>query len=169
MLSKLLSKFFPSGAKTSDSDHTDVSRRASKRAKALLALHRTKKYTHSSFSTKYAALESFECIAPNIAVFTQLIEKHYDNVVSGASIPRSDIFAAPSSVTLEQFFIDERGRYINKSMFHRFHIGAVGLCEATEGFEAYEFGTQEYNLRVLTRCFKSIEDFCGAVEGAAEK
>lgn len=169
MLSKLLSKFFPAPEKTPDVISSDELRRASKRARALMALERTTKYTHKSFSSKYAALETFECIAPNILALTKIIEKHYDNVSADCSIPRSDVFHAPTETTLEKFFIDEKGQYINKSIFLRFHHIACELCRVTAGFENYEFGTQEYNLRVLTRCFKSIEDFCSAVERAAEK
>lgn len=58
--------------------------------------------------------------------------------------------------SLDRLFIDNEGRYINWLQVTSFCEEALKMCKLTEGYEQYTHGTEEHNLRMLSKVFVTV-------------
>jgi hypothetical protein len=108
-----------------------------------------------------------QCVNTDVLGFTERINEYANRLELGDGLTPKDCYAEVKEVTLDRFFTDSEGMYIPLEEFDNFVTGCRRLFSAME--RGQERGIQgiEYSIRLMGKCFTSIQNVCKAVETAS--
>lgn len=158
----LLAKFFGRSPGSKASSAIAV-KNMSKRAQAQHYLDLLKPVMTKRFNLLNASIVQLDVIAPNIVDFTDIVRKFASIVEQKEAVRPSDCFFTVKQTTLDKFFTDEDRMYISQSELQVLHREASRLCELLQAGERAEYGTDEHNLRILSKVLVGIKNVCVAV------
>lgn len=118
----------------------------------------------SPFNFIKATTVSLEAIDVNIMALTIRIGNYCSKIESGEGLSPQDCFTEMKKVTLDRFFTDEDDLYIPIKTYYEFIDVSRRLFAAIDkGYERNDRGI-ESTVRLLNKCFNSIQNVCKAAE-----
>ena len=123
--------------------------------------------TGRPFNPMKAAVVVFQCIDNNIIALMTRMDNYSSKLELSEGLTPQDCFSEIKTVTLDQFFTDAEGMYISLEMVDDFITECQRLFTAIERGLANKNRDVEYSIRLMGKCFTSIQNVCLAIEEAA--
>lgn len=165
MLSKILSGWLN---KTSNNDVQAKVNNLSKHEQARLVVEKiADRKKGRPFNPIKAAVVELQCIDGNIISLMIRINNYADKLELSEGLTPQDCFSEIKTVTLDQFFTDSEGMYISLEMVDTFTTTCLRLFKAIERGVTNKNRDVEYSIRLMGKCFTSIQHVCKAIDEAA--
>jgi glutaredoxin 2 len=116
-----------------------------------------------TINLQHASRVKIQCISPNILSFTDKINGYREKLLSNNLAP-TDCFADFKVVSLDEFFTDEDGMYIATSTINEFTQACTDLFTVINNAIKNDSRDASHILRLLNKCFISIQNVCDAFE-----
>lgn len=165
MLSKILGNWLKS-ASTND-DQAKVNN-LPKHEQSRLMVDNIATRKGRPFNPIKAATVQLQCINTDVVALIARIDQYAGKLELSEALAPKDCFAEVKSVTLDQFFTDSQGMYIPLSTVDDFVHSAQRLFAAIDRGLSHKNRDVEYSLRLMGKCFTSIQNVCKAIEEAAQ-
>ena len=165
MLSKILSGWL---GKASNNDAQAKMANLPKHGQAKLMVEQiAERKTGRPFNPIRAAVIVLQCIDGNIITFMERMNSYAAKLELSEGLTPQDCFSEIKTITLDQFFTDSEGMYIPLEMVDDFVMTCQRLFAAIERGVANKSRDVEYSIRLMGKCFSSIQNVCKAIEEAA--
>ena len=165
MLSKILSGWL---GKASNNDAQAKLANLSKHEQAKLVVEKiAERKKGRPFNPIKAAVVVLQCIDSNVIALMARIDAYAGKLELSEGLTPQDCFSEIKTVTLDQFFTDAEGMYISLEMVDDFVDSCQRLFTAIERGTANKSRDVEYSIRLMGKCFTSIQNVCNAIEEAA--
>lgn len=123
--------------------------------------------TGRPFNPMKAAVVELQCIDSNIIALMARIDGYSNKLELSEGLTPQDCFSEIKTVTLDQFFTDAEGMYISLETVDDFVTECRRLFTAVDRGLANKSRDVEYSIRLMGKCFSSIQHVCLAIEEAA--
>lgn len=152
--------------KTSTNDEQARLSNLPKHEQTRLMLEKIAARKGRSFNPIKAASIELSVIDTNILSFIERIDLYSTKLELSESLTPQDCFSEIKVVTLDEFFTDSEEKYIPLETLNDFIKSCQRLFAAIDRGLAHKNRDLEYSLRLMSKCFSSIQSFCKAVEAA---
>lgn len=163
MLSKILGNWLN---KTSKNDEEARINNLPKHEQAQLALEKLAGRRGRPFNPIKASSVQLQCVNTDILSLIERIDFYTGKIELSQSLTPKDCFAEVKTVTLDQFFTDTEGMYIPLGAMDTFVQSSHRLFAVINRGLELRNQDLEYSLRLMGKCFSSIQNVCKAVEKA---
>ena len=119
------------------------------------------------FNPIKAAVINLQCIDSNIISLMARIDNYAEKLELFEGLTPQDCFSEVKNITLDQFFTDPEGMYIPLEMVDNFALTCQRLFNAIDRGLERKSRDVEYSIRLMGKCFSSIQHVCKAIEEAA--
>lgn len=165
MLSKILSRWLNNA---SNNDEQAKINNLPKHEQARLAVMKVvERKSSQPFNPITAATVYLQCSDSNIVLLTQRINSYTRKLELSEGLTPQDCFAEIKTLSLDQFFTDTDEMYISLDMVDAFVLTCRALFEAIDQEVTNNGRDVEYSLRLMGKCFSSIQNVCKAIGDAA--
>ncbi len=165
MLSKILGGWL---SKASNNDVQAKVNNLPKHEQARLAVDGIiKRKKGHTFNPIKAAVIELQCIDTNIISLMLRMSSYADKLELSEGLTPQDCFSEVKVITLDQFFTDSEGMYISLEMVDDFTEVCQRLFGAIDRGLANKNRDVEYSIRLMGKCFSSVQNVCRAIEEAA--
>lgn len=166
MLKKILSGWMKT-ANTDDEETKVENLPKHEQARALVEQIASRMGTRRPFNPVRASGVLLHCVNTDVIGFTERLNDYAGKIELDETLTRADCFAEVKEVTLDQFFTDKDGLYIPLAAFDGFVASCQRLFTALDHGELRDNPNVEYSIRLMGKCFSSIQNVCKAVEEAS--
>lgn len=165
MLSKLLGNWLK---KTSNNDEQAKVANLPKHEQTRLLVNKMMEKRGRPFNPIKAGSVPLQVINPDILSLMARIDTYASKLENSEGLTPQDCFAEIKLVSLDQFFTDAEGMYIPLETLTRFSQSCQRLFAAIDRGLANKNRDVEYSLRLMGKCFSSIQSVCKAIDVAGQ-
>jgi hypothetical protein len=165
MLSKILGRWL-SKASTND-DQAKVNNLPKHEQTKLMVEKVANRKPGRPFNPIKAAVIELQCIDSNIISLITRIDSYAAKLELSEGLTPQDCFSEIKNITLDQFFTDSDDMYISLEMVDSFVLACQRLFKAIDRGLANKSRDVEYSIRLMGKCFTSVQHVCTAIEEAA--
>lgn len=122
--------------------------------------------TKQSFNLLMATTVSFQCVDTNLLKFSERIATYAGKIDKGEGLRPADCFTEMHQITLDKFFTDDDAMYIPHNTMRVFILSCDYLFTVIDRLEHAKDSDLSVHLRLMSKCFVSIQNFCSAMEMA---
>lgn len=166
MLSNILGKWL-NRANNNHDEQTRINN-LPKHEQARLIVEKLASRKGRPFNPIKAASVNLQCINIDILSFIERVDEYSEKLELSEGLTPKDCFSEIKTITLDEFFTDKEGMYIPLDTLNVFIASNRRLFSAIERGLTRHSRDVEYSIRLMGKCFSSIQNVCKAVEDTAQ-